>query len=468
MKKKVLVLLLCSSLAGQGAAVSAADFSDAAGQEPVAVVQEDAGEATSEDQPDIQMDEDTEETAAAEPENSAEEAGLLTDDIGSAEEFSAFSDGSSAEQPAVGAAGRVIVDRGTEWHRGGEIEWYFYDDGELVISGSGKIWDYQGEERAPWVEGYSQKISTVLIQGNITYIGNDAFKECSNLTSVKFPYSLTGIGTSAFSGCSSLTSIGLPNGVTNIGDQAFAECRSLTEIIMSRSMQTIGDDAFKNAGVDTGNPTRILYGGSESDWNNVKVTLGDNVVVDFDYVSEYEPGAGLIQDDDGEYRYYVDGVFQKDFAGVVAYEGGKYFVANGLLCKDANGLNLYDDTWYFLLGGKVQQWSGLAYYDGNWFYILTGVLNPVSGLVPYEGKWFAFSLGRMAQEANGLWQDPDTGEWYFLSGGQVQSQHTGVAMYDNEFFYIEEGKLAVDFRGIIEYDGAKFKVSGGQLYGPIK
>lgn len=175
---------------------------------------------------------------------------------------------------------------------------------------------------------------------------------------------------------------------------------------------------------------------------------------------------GLYKDDDGVYRYYVDGKVATNFNGIVEYEGGEFFVAKGVLCSTANGLNEYGGKWYFLSQGQIQRgYNGLAEYNGAWFYLTNGELTTtINGLVNYDGGQFVFAEGRLVKEANGLWQDPSDKTWYFLSQGQVQNQYTGVAMYDGEFFVVRAGVLASDYNGTIEYDGAKFNVVAGQLY----
>ena len=79
----------------------------------------------------------------------------------------------------------------------------------------------------------------------VTSIGNDAFWNCSDLTSVDIPDSVTSIGNSAFSMCSGLTSVDIADGVTTIGEYAFESCYSLTSITIPDSVTSIGDYAFE-------------------------------------------------------------------------------------------------------------------------------------------------------------------------------------------------------------------------------
>ena len=175
---------------------------------------------------------------------------------------------------------------------------------------------------------------------------------------------------------------------------------------------------------------------------------------------------GLHKDVDGVYRYYVNGEFDEDYAGIVELDGNEFFVASGVLCKDAMGLNQnVDGKWYFLAYGQIQKGhAGLVEYDGAWFYVDDeGELKEeITGLVDYDGGTFLFIDGRLAKEVNGLWQNLD-GKWYFLANGQVQKQHTGLALYDGEWFYVVDGMLAEDFTGNVEYDGETFKVVNGML-----
>ena len=79
---------------------------------------------------------------------------------------------------------------------------------------------------------------------SVMSIGNNAFWDCSSLTSIKLPNSVKSIGKQAFYNCTSLTSITLPNSVKSIGDYAFDGCSSLTSINIPNSVTSLGDGAF--------------------------------------------------------------------------------------------------------------------------------------------------------------------------------------------------------------------------------
>ena len=90
----------------------------------------------------------------------------------------------------------------------------------------------------------TEKTDMYIIPNSVKNIGNEAFRNCRNLTSIIIPNSVTCIGKSAFSGCTSLTSIIIPNSVTCIGKSAFSVCTSLTSIIIPNSVTSIDENTF--------------------------------------------------------------------------------------------------------------------------------------------------------------------------------------------------------------------------------
>ena len=82
------------------------------------------------------------------------------------------------------------------------------------------------------------------VEFNVTSIGEDAFYQCGNLTSITIPCSIKYIKKNAFNFCLNLTSVTIPNNVAIIGEFAFANCTALTSIKIGSSVTNIGNYAF--------------------------------------------------------------------------------------------------------------------------------------------------------------------------------------------------------------------------------
>ena len=95
------------------------------------------------------------------------------------------------------------------------------------------------------VEVNSDKLSeSYTIKEGTRLIADQAFDDCSGLTSVTIPKSVTSIGNWAFDDCSGLTSITIPNSVKRIGSGAFEGCTGLTSVTIPNSVTEIGYSAF--------------------------------------------------------------------------------------------------------------------------------------------------------------------------------------------------------------------------------
>ena len=123
---------------------------------------------------------------------------------------------------------------------GDSITWTLDDLGNLTLSGSGEMWNYNRKD-SPFKD---YGIKTVTIGDGITSIGNFVFYGCSGLTKLTLPNSVTSIGNNAFYECSGLTELTLPNSLESIEYFAFAYCSGLTELTLPNSVTSIGSSAF--------------------------------------------------------------------------------------------------------------------------------------------------------------------------------------------------------------------------------
>ncbi len=90
------------------------------------------------------------------------------------------------------------------------------------------------------------ELATVSLPSGVRSIGNGAFRGCSKLTGLVLPAALTSIGSSAFYGCESLAAMEIPAGVSQLGSSAFYGCSKLESVALPAALETIGGEAFYN------------------------------------------------------------------------------------------------------------------------------------------------------------------------------------------------------------------------------
>ena len=92
---------------------------------------------------------------------------------------------------------------------------------------------------------YLGKGGDVVIPEKVTAIGDMAFSNRSDVTSITFTKDITTIGAYAFENCTGFTGpFTPPNNLNHIGDYAFAGCTGITEFIFQNKLQTVGTNVF--------------------------------------------------------------------------------------------------------------------------------------------------------------------------------------------------------------------------------
>lgn len=84
----------------------------------------------------------------------------------------------------------------------------------------------------------------VVIPNTVTEIGENAFRECNELTAVEIPNSVIIIKANAFFSCKGLTTVSIPSSVETIEKGAFQYCSALTSVIIANGVKKIDDYAF--------------------------------------------------------------------------------------------------------------------------------------------------------------------------------------------------------------------------------
>ena len=126
----------------------------------------------------------------------------------------------------------------------GDCNWsYNTSSGELKITGSGKMADYNYGSDAPW-ESYLESAKSVIIESGVTYVGDNSFSN-TNATKITIADTVTEIGDSAFSGTYKASSCKLSANLTKIGDDAFYGL-GVTALTIPKELTEIGNYAFMN------------------------------------------------------------------------------------------------------------------------------------------------------------------------------------------------------------------------------
>ncbi|MBE6727857.1 MAG: hypothetical protein E7562_04325 [Ruminococcaceae bacterium] len=126
------------------------------------------------------------------------------------------------------------------------IYWQYFEETEtLKISGKGEIPSFTSSYLAqPWYL-YKNKIKKLVINGDFTAVGENAFSKLTALSNVEMPDSVQFIKSGAFADCVALSEIVLPKNIKEIYDNSFDGCKKLSLVKGLENVLSIGENAFK-------------------------------------------------------------------------------------------------------------------------------------------------------------------------------------------------------------------------------
>ena len=140
------------------------------------------------------------------------------------------------------------------------LAYYLLSDGTYAVSGGTTTYmtdivipdTHNGKpvtEILPEAFKQYSNLKSVRLPETINTIGQDAFYRCTSLSTINLPSSLKIIGKDAFYWCTSLSTINLPSSLETIGYGAFRGCSKIKTITIPASVKTINAGAFARTGL---------------------------------------------------------------------------------------------------------------------------------------------------------------------------------------------------------------------------
>ena len=241
--------------------------------------------------------------------------------------------------------------------------------------------------------GYGYYTGSVTIPSTVTYngttydvvmIGEKAFYDCIELSSVTLPNSIHDIGTSAFEGCSRLTSITIPSNVANIYASAFKNCTNLYYVTLNTSTLTCVEqhtfDGCRSL-VSIKLPNSVSYIGDYAFYNCAQlktVEIGTDIRCNTSTINNYAfAGCTALGASDrsgkitcmAKYPPTVrDNTFGENESGVDYYEY-RPIESNAQLYIPYSSKDAYNSKDHWKKFSKYQRWE---FYSYPYYYIVTG------------------------------------------------------------------------------------------------
>ena len=103
------------------------------------------------------------------------------------------------------------------------------------------------------------EITEILLPDGTETVRGGAFQNCTALETVSLPDTLQTIGGVAFSGCTALRSVTIPDAVKYIGEGAFASCTGLQSIRLPASLVSLSKVTFLNCSA----LTEVTFAGNQ-------------------------------------------------------------------------------------------------------------------------------------------------------------------------------------------------------------
>ncbi len=188
------------------------------------------------------------------------------------------------------------------------------------------------------------------------------------------------------------------------------------------------------------------------------------------YISVEIPGTGtaeqgitgVYQSADGTWCNYVDGVVQSYYTGFRSDENGAWWVENGRVTSNTNGVIQDKEgaigakgAWYYVVNSQVRyDYTGVADYSNSsgWWYIKNGKVDFTANTVASNkyGWWYVVD-GKVRFDYTGVGNHGNSSGWWYIKNGKVDFSANTVASNKYGWWYVVGGKVQFDYTGVGSY-----------------
>lgn len=173
-------------------------------------------------------------------------------------------------------------------------------------------------------------LSDITIPSSVYNIGYKTFGYCDNLINVSLSSTLKSTGVGSFAACKKISKIVIPEGIEIIDGSTFSECENLKEVILPNSVEVIDDNAF----MDCSNLRKINFSNKLTTIGRcafsgcislIKVNIPSNVSLIGDMAfANLQSLTSFTVDKKSQYFQSIDGVlFDKYKKVLIQYPSGK-------------------------------------------------------------------------------------------------------------------------------------------------
>lgn len=188
------------------------------------------------------------------------------------------------------------------------------------------------------------------------------------------------------------------------------------------------------------------------------------------------PRHELRETEGGGLGYYIDGVLQERFTGIVqdSASGRWYYASDGLVDGTYTGFASNTLGWWYIESGTVD-FSRCALIHGvvngeeNDWYVLGGMVKTDytgASSLPGTQRQYMIRGGRLDRDYTGFSQRAD-GWWYASEGcisGDVQGIFAGLVNGTDGLWYVSGSKVQLDCRGLVTLsEEERWCVNGGRV-----